>query len=297
MLNLYNEEIDETKEPVPGVDIPPYRYPNITKFSDPKDFELIAYVDGSYNRKTKVYGFAVVLTTDDNTVLDSFSRHDTRFNAMWNVAGEIEAAMYAVDIAKELMVGSLLICYDYEGIEKWATMEWHAKRKETQKYCDFMRKTALTMRIGFKHTTAHTGIRLNEMADELANKAAGIIPLNDLVPIYMHLDSHLDKYELTNEYDVPPETLMAIDSFRISKSYGDYARLRVGRCDRFSGMRGDDFKEILDKEAFEYLNRYGMTPHERNLAMRWAARGLNADDALKKAIVDGEIYSNKAKVG
>lgn len=47
--------------------------------------------------------------------------------AIRNVAGEMHGAMYAVQWAFENGYSSVVIHYDYEGIEKWATGVWSAK--------------------------------------------------------------------------------------------------------------------------------------------------------------------------
>ncbi len=258
---------------------------------------LTMYVDGSFNKATGVYGSAVVITEGDK-VINTFKCHGTEMAAMWNVAGEIEAAMQAVKIAKELLADELLICYDYEGIEKWATGAWQAKKEETQMYQRFMQKAQQEMVIRFKHTPAHSGIEFNELADRLAEEAAGNVPLESRIPLYNNKDKHEPTHILAEDFDVPLECLSAIKMLteKPAKRYSDYVRLKTGRCDAFSGMRGDDFETVLDPSAFAYLKENTNPGSTRNEAMRWAARGLNADEALKKALIDREVYGNSARV-
>lgn len=134
--------------------------------------KLTAYVDGSYNKETGIYGSGVVLFTSDLYDEVSITGRIPEFADMWNVGGEIEAAMYAVSFAKKNGYPSVDIYYDYLGIEKWATGEWKANKTATQKYRDFMRGSDVKQT--FHKVAAHTGVKFNEIADKLAKRACGV---------------------------------------------------------------------------------------------------------------------------
>ena len=63
------------------------------------------------------------------------------------------------------------ICYDYQGIEKWAVGEWKTNHILTQKYAQFMAKSGENVRIDFRKVKAHSGNYYNEQADKLAKAA------------------------------------------------------------------------------------------------------------------------------
>ena len=147
---------------------------NVTEeYSVTDPLNLVAFVDGSYNAGTGVYGSAAVILCGGD-ILAVKKMHGKRMAKMRNVGGEICAAGAAVQFAEQLVADSLIIRYDYEGIEKWATGAWQAKNEYTQGYRDFINKDH-GFPIRFEHVKAHTGNHYNEMADTLAKQAAGII--------------------------------------------------------------------------------------------------------------------------
>lgn len=137
---------------------------------------LIAYVDGSFNAKKKVYGYGAVLI-DGQQVIKRLCGHGDNEECIpsRNVAGEIFGALAAVKYAVEHPeYDGIVIYYDYMGIEKWAIGEWKANKKLTQYYADKMAKYRKQLPIVFMKVEAHTGDFYNEQADQLAKKAVGI---------------------------------------------------------------------------------------------------------------------------
>lgn len=134
-----------------------------------------AFVDGSYNKTTGVYGYGGFLVENGNTHVINGSGEKPELSAMTNVAGEICGVIKALQLAMELGLKELTIFYDYAGLEFWITGKWKAKKEYTQKYvrCVEFAKTKLNLK--FIKVTAHTGIPGNEEADRLAKQAAGIM--------------------------------------------------------------------------------------------------------------------------
>lgn len=136
---------------------------------------LIAYVDGSYNIKTKEYGYGCVLIegqTVQKQMLGKDSRQD--YISMRNVAGEIMGSEMAIRYAIEHGYSLICIYYDYEGIEKWANQEWKANKIGTKAYQQFIADSRQKIQISFMKVLAHSGDKYNDMADCLAKKAVGI---------------------------------------------------------------------------------------------------------------------------
>ena len=66
------------------------------------------------------------------------------------------------------------ICYDYAGIEMWATDQWKTNNPLTRQYADYMKRMNQKIVISFHKVAAHTGVEYNEMADRIAKEAIGI---------------------------------------------------------------------------------------------------------------------------
>ena len=102
-----------------------------------KDNEMIAYVDGSFDKEIGYYSYGAIIFTNTEKLSISNRGNDSVLLEMRNVAGEIEGAMAAMDIALKYSVNKLYLYYDYMGIEKWATGEWKANKVGTKRYAQY----------------------------------------------------------------------------------------------------------------------------------------------------------------
>jgi ribonuclease HI len=134
--------------------------------------KIVAYVDGSFEQKIGKYSFGCVMLTPDGEIIRKSGNGDNPESvALRNVTGEMLGAMFAVKWCDKNEYSAIEICYDYMGIEKWATGEWRAKNSLTQKYAKFMREHSKKLDISFQKIAAHTGNKYNEEADKLAKSA------------------------------------------------------------------------------------------------------------------------------
>ena len=260
----------------------------------PEPMTLIAYVDGSFNKNTGVYGSGIVLLCD-NEVIATKRTMGTKMNSMWNVAGEIAAAATAVKMAEELMPDHLIIRYDCEAIEMWPTGKWKVKEGNefAAKYVAYMNKKR-EFDISYEHVKAHTGDVYNEMADDLALTAAGLKTMQQSVPKYEHKDEKIPDDILRIKYQVSNTCIEGIKGFyeKEKHAFKDYAKLRTGRSDNFSQMwKEENFINIISKNAIEYIKELLSEHNDRMSAMRWTARGLDPDDAVRKTKVDNELFT------
>ena len=92
---------------------------------------VYAFVDGSFNSATKVYGYGGFLVHDGKKEVLQGSGCEAEMASMRNVAGEILGAMAAVKRAIELGFLEVTIYYDYMGIEMWATGAWKRNKQGT----------------------------------------------------------------------------------------------------------------------------------------------------------------------
>lgn len=133
---------------------------------------LIAYVDGSYDKRTKRAGFGAVMIFN-NKVIKEVAKEteiDSKDN-LWNVTAEIEGVLYAVNYAISKGYDKIHVHYDYAGLEKWAKKEWRANKKTTQRYQETMQSLMQQVQVDFIKVAAHTGDFYNERADDLAKQA------------------------------------------------------------------------------------------------------------------------------
>lgn len=144
--------------------------------------QVVAYVDGSFDEKIGKYAFGCVILTPEGGIIRRFGNGDNpQSMALRNVTGEMLGAMYAVKWCDKYGYSAIEICYDYMGIEMWATGVWKAKNELTQKYASFMREYGRKLNISFCKIAAHTGDRYNEEADQLAK--TGLVEGNGIPKI------------------------------------------------------------------------------------------------------------------
>lgn len=139
-----------------------------------KENEIIAYVDGSFSQSTSYYSYGIVIFTRDGKEVYKDKENNEDLVAMRNVAGEIRGAMKAMELALKKNKDTLYLYYDYMGIEKWATLEWQAKKSGTKEYRDYYNFIKNKLKVVFIKVEAHSGEKYNEEADQLAKSALGI---------------------------------------------------------------------------------------------------------------------------
>jgi len=148
---------------------------------DAKD-QVVAYVDGSFHKDLGKYAFGCVLIKPDGEIIrESGNGSNPESLELRNVTGEMLGAMYAVKWCEVNGYCAVKICYDYMGIEMWATGGWKANKELTQKYAAFMKESGRRIRISFQKIAAHTGNKYNEEADKLAK--AALVQGNGIPPV------------------------------------------------------------------------------------------------------------------
>ncbi|MGF3076880.1 viroplasmin family protein [Facklamia sp. P12955] len=130
-----------------------------------------AYVDGSYDSATNRFSCGVVFFHNGKEEHFSEVFCDDSLSEMNNVAGEIKGSERAIQHCLDNQINSLTIYHDYEGIAKWCTGEWQAKKNGTKEYKAFYDKAAKTVEIYFVKVKGHSGDKYNELADSLAREA------------------------------------------------------------------------------------------------------------------------------
>lgn len=136
-----------------------------------KEGWLLAYVDGSYEDSVKKYAFGCVFLLPDGHIYVQYGNGDREQSLQHrNVTGEMLGAMYAVKTAMMNGFRGVELRYDYQGIEKWVTGEWRSRTELTRKYALSMREWGKSIEIRFQKVAAHTNVRYNELADQMAKR-------------------------------------------------------------------------------------------------------------------------------
>lgn len=137
--------------------------------------DCIAYVDGSFEKDSGVYGYGVVFIEKNGNIEEYFdSGREESYQSMRNVSGEILGALKATSLAVEKGYSSIAIFHDYQGIASWAKGEWKCNKEKTIEYREKMLSYQKQIKITFHKVLAHSGDYFNERADILAKQAVGI---------------------------------------------------------------------------------------------------------------------------
>lgn len=152
------------------------KYKSFAKMEDAKEWisgvkqvkkGLRVYIDGSFLPTSDYAGWSWVAVEDGVEVASAAGRtpHPA---ASRNIDGELHAAWKAMEfLAKKKRKG--VICYDYQGVESWATGEWKTSSAVSQIY---VKRTAeIKMWATFEKVTGHSGDKWNDKADRLAKEA------------------------------------------------------------------------------------------------------------------------------
>ncbi|MCF0220860.1 MAG: viroplasmin family protein [Fibrobacter sp.] len=125
------------------------------------------FVDGSFTPDFPYSGWAFVVTEDDVEI--DRGNGLTAFEAeSRNIDGEVMASYQAMRWLDSHDKNGV-ICHDYEGIARWAKGEWHARSNIAKRYVSACQP--YLHRVKFEKVAAHTGVKWNELVDQLAKAA------------------------------------------------------------------------------------------------------------------------------
>ena len=141
----------------------------------PDKNSVIAYVDGSFRADTGEFSYGMVILADGEEKCFCQKMTDQELALMHNVAGEIKGSEAAMQYALDHEIPEIVIYHDYEGIAKWCTGAWKANKEGTRAYQAFYQEASRKVKVHFVKVKGHYNDKYNDMADQLAKKALGIL--------------------------------------------------------------------------------------------------------------------------
>lgn len=134
-----------------------------------------AYIDGSYNEEKDIYGSGIFTLYNGN--MNKYIRPGkcVESKKYRNVAGELEASIWAIKQAIKEKAKTVVIYHDYEGVAKYAEGSWKAKKEYTKAYKAKFEQLNKKVAVKFVWIKSHKGHKYNELADMLAKKAVGLL--------------------------------------------------------------------------------------------------------------------------
>ena len=135
-----------------------------------KENELIAYVDGSY-QSGNAFSYGMVILEKNDMFCCGKKIVNSKFAKLRNVAGEIAGAKAAMEYALYKNAKTLIIHYDYEGIEKICTQKQSNSNECFKEYYQFYKSIKNKLDIKFVKLKSHSGNRYHDLADQLATIA------------------------------------------------------------------------------------------------------------------------------
>ena len=160
--------------------------------TDPFSLNLhgtVFVVDGSFNAKTGVYGGGVAVYDSSKNLLDTrrISGNKPEFAQSRNVAGEVMAYATAISMAVEHRLSPLTVVCDYEGIVRWSAPKSVVVRGQAcwgaggdTPISDYVRRVLTYAKqhginnIHLIWVRSHTGVKVNDLVDQLAKEAVGV---------------------------------------------------------------------------------------------------------------------------
>ncbi len=128
---------------------------------------IFIYTDGS-NFLDKKASWAIIVVQNDKVIDQKSGVLTGEICQLRNISGELKAAIEAIDWARKNNVTVTLV-HDLQGILKWANGEWKTNNKWTRSYKKFVDSNRQYI-AGFSWCRGHSGVKWNELADELAGK-------------------------------------------------------------------------------------------------------------------------------
>lgn len=237
---------------------------------------------------------------------------DEKIEKMFSIKGAVAtnneaeylAVIQALSTVSELNIENqnILISSDSEVVISQINGEHNIHKEHLKRLYDAVisLKNNSNNTIHFKWIPRH----LNKIADALASNGAGMpqaVVRDNEVILWddSFIDADKEKEHLLPEENIALSKYIAALNTKAEKvNFRDFIGLKTGGCDNYSRLKEENLMEFIiiryGEGTYNWLaEALTNTPldYKKNV-LRWAARGLNPDLALKKASVDEEMKFN-----
>lgn len=266
------------------------------KGAKPLAGQAVARTDGACAGNPGRMGIGGVLLTADRETVATFSEPAGMGT---NNEAEYLAVIRALELARDRGIGPLQVISDSQLVVRQLTGAYRINFRHLRVLRD--RALALSRQIPDGVTFSWQPRSHNKQADALASRAAGMpqAPVRDG-------EVALWTGEEKAAPNLPPVGNACAGTIASLRRKGDYARfrdyaaLRVGGHDRYSRAGDEDLRlwaaTRWGEDAVTWLEGAmgadGLASPRGRTTLRWVARGLPPDMALKKVSVDTEIAAN-----
>lgn len=132
---------------------------------------IFAYTDGSWDSYLSMSSYGIVFVKDLKVIKELSGVTNSNLAEFRQIAGELMGAVNATKAGIRSGLSSLTIAHDLEGVEAWATGRYKGNNVLTDSYQQKMKELMGSIEINFVKVPAHSKIKFNERADELAKCA------------------------------------------------------------------------------------------------------------------------------
>lgn len=133
---------------------------------------FIAYTDGSFREEVGKGTWAYILLRGGKMMAEAAGQLTlAELQGSRNIAAELKAAEEVIKFynyyAPCFPGEDLTVFHDYEGVGKWATGEWRAKKSLTRQYAEMTGPLVQRGAIKFVQVRGHSGNHWNNYVDRL----------------------------------------------------------------------------------------------------------------------------------
>ncbi len=219
-----------------------------------------------------------------------------------NNEAEYRGLLMAIELAKELQLTQVTFLGDSKLVVMQVSGEWQAKHPMMQ---DLKQQAIAALRAIPRWSIQWIKRELNGEADRIANEEMDRKLGIEALPVELIKGDSIDQATAEPETGIRPD-ISKINRLGSKAGFADFRQLKVGGTDAFSRASLSSLEELLLNytelhEAF--TSRLAMDRLTESLpevakaklllnALRWSARGLKGDLALRKVLVDLEITNN-----
>jgi len=260
--------------------------------------DYTAFTDGACSGNPGPMGIGGIIYCGDE-IVSTFSIPSGQGT---NNDAEYNAIIKALEIIKELKPDSFTLCSDSE-LAVYQINGWYKINKLNLSKLN-AKVQKLLKEINCDHKVMWISRTQNEEADALASKAAGMPQAKidgNVISFWQKDESFIVDPLKICLLEAPnarcQESINKINALENPK-FGDFINVKSFGADKYSRLKSDRLKEIIEtrfgtKAVLWITDTVGDAESEYGKeVMKWVARGIMPDRALKKVSVDKELASN-----